>query len=141
MKQAEMVLAADPGVPGHAPRVWVYRNNIKALNWFSSVREKLGTPETGCFLSVAGPLTLRIRCATDDPKYSSWFVKFRNFSDSPYPGGAIAKPRNGSYHVLPTAVHSLGGLPFCIPCALDNRCQCATGTIMAQGPAAPASTT
>ena len=95
MKQAEMVLAADPGVPGHAPRVWVYRNKIKALNWFSSVREKL-----------------------DDPAYSSWFVKFRNFSDSPYPGGAIAKPWNGSYHVRPAAVHSLGGLPFYMePCA------------------------
>ena len=45
VKQAEMVLAADPGVPGHAPRVWVYRNNIKALNWFSSVRKKLDDPK------------------------------------------------------------------------------------------------
>ena len=32
-KQAEMVLAADPGIPGQAPRVWAYRNTIKALNW------------------------------------------------------------------------------------------------------------
>ena len=32
-KQAEMVLAADPGLEGYAPRVWVYRNTIKALNW------------------------------------------------------------------------------------------------------------
>ena len=32
-KQAEMVLAADPGIPGEQPRVWVYRNTIKALNW------------------------------------------------------------------------------------------------------------
>ena len=24
-KQAEMVLAADPGIPGQAPRVWAYR--------------------------------------------------------------------------------------------------------------------
>jgi len=24
-KQAEMVLAADPGIPGEQPRVWVYR--------------------------------------------------------------------------------------------------------------------
>ena len=23
----------DPGVPGYAPRVWAYRNTIKALNW------------------------------------------------------------------------------------------------------------
>ena len=38
LKQAEMLLAADPGVPGYAPRVWVYRNTIKALNWYTSVR-------------------------------------------------------------------------------------------------------
>jgi hypothetical protein len=48
-KQAEMVIAADPSVPGEVPRVWVYRNTIKALNWYTSVREKL-----------------------DDPKYASW---------------------------------------------------------------------
>lgn len=30
--QAELVLAADPGVPGGMPRVWAYRNTIKALN-------------------------------------------------------------------------------------------------------------
>ena len=29
--QAEAVYAADPGVPGYAPRVWAYRNTIKAL--------------------------------------------------------------------------------------------------------------
>lgn len=40
-KQAEMVYAADPGVPGYAPRVWAYRNTIKALNWYKAVREKL----------------------------------------------------------------------------------------------------
>lgn len=34
-KQAEMVYAADPGVPGSMPRVWAYRNTIKALNWYS----------------------------------------------------------------------------------------------------------
>ena len=28
-KQAEMVYAADPGLPGYAPRVWAYRNTIK----------------------------------------------------------------------------------------------------------------
>ena len=55
-KQCEAVLAADPGVPGEQPRCWVYRNTIKALNWYSSVREKL-----------------------DDPRYSSWFVKFKGF--------------------------------------------------------------
>jgi len=29
-----MVLAADPGVEGYNPRVWAYRNSIKALNWY-----------------------------------------------------------------------------------------------------------
>lgn len=55
-KQAEMVLAADPGVPGGQPRVWVYRNTIKALNWYTSVREKL-----------------------DDPAYAGWFVRFKDY--------------------------------------------------------------
>ena len=32
--QAEMVLKADPGIPGQNPRVWAYRNTIKALNWW-----------------------------------------------------------------------------------------------------------
>ena len=43
--QAEMVLAADPGVEGYNPRVWAYRNSIKALNWYASVREKLDDPK------------------------------------------------------------------------------------------------
>ena len=76
-KQAEMVYADDPGVPGYAPRVWAYRNTIKALNWYSSVRKKL-----------------------DDKRYSSWFIKFKGFKNTPYPGGtAAAKVANGSYHV------------------------------------------
>jgi hypothetical protein len=67
LKQAEAVLAAEPGIPGEAPRVWAYRNTIKALNWFKSVREKL-----------------------DDPKYSSWFAKFKDYK---------GPQSNGSYHV------------------------------------------
>ena len=56
-KQAELILAADPGLgPDYQPKVWVYRNTIKALNWYSSVREKL-----------------------DDPAYSGWFVKFKGY--------------------------------------------------------------
>ena len=54
--QAEMVIAADPGVTGEQPRVWQYRNTIKALNWIGQVREKL-----------------------DDPVYSGWFVRFRDY--------------------------------------------------------------
>jgi len=74
-EQAELVLAADPGVEGYSPRVWTYRNSIKALNWYSSVRTKL-----------------------DDPKYSSWFAKFKGFDDSVYPGG-MGKESNGTLHV------------------------------------------
>eukprot|EP00039_Didymoeca_costata_P015930 m.277463 g.277463 ORF g.277463 m.277463 type:complete len:615 (+) comp16307_c0_seq7:50-1894(+) len=66
-KQAEMVLAASPSIPGEQPRVWVYRNTIKALNWYSSVREKL-----------------------DDPQYSGWFVKFKDYK---------GPQSNNSYHV------------------------------------------
>ena len=55
-RQAELLLAASPGIPGEQPRVWVYRNKIKGLNWFSSVREKL-----------------------DDPQYAGWFVRFKNY--------------------------------------------------------------
>ena len=78
-KQAEMVLAADPGVEGYNPRVWAYRNTIKALNWYSSVRKKL-----------------------DDPKYASWFMKFKGFEKG-YPGGRrkndAGADTNGTFHV------------------------------------------
>ena len=64
-KQAEAVMAVDPGAPKQSPRVWAYRSTIKALNWHSSAREKL-----------------------DDPKYASWFIKFKGFKGAPHPGGA-----------------------------------------------------
>jgi len=89
-KQAEMVYAQDPGVPGYAPRVWAYRNTIKALNWYSSVREKL-----------------------DDPKYASWFIKFKGFDNTPYPGGAVAKGSNDSYHVPTCDWYNNGTAPRC----------------------------
>lgn len=60
-KQAEMVLAADPGVPGYAPRVWAYRNTIKALNWYSSVREKLDDPK--CTLVAVLPSVISLEGA------------------------------------------------------------------------------
>lgn len=88
--QAEMVYAQDPGLPGYAPRVWAYRNTIKALNWYSSVRVKL-----------------------DDPAYSTWFIKFKGFSDSPYPGGQIALPVNGTFHVPTCDFYNNGTLPRC----------------------------
>lgn len=55
LEQAERVLARDPGIKGEQPRVWLYRNRIKALNWIGQVREKL-----------------------DDPAYSDWFVPFNS---------------------------------------------------------------
>ena len=61
--------------PALCSRGRAYRNTIKALNWYSSVREKI-----------------------DDPAYASWFIKFRGFKDSPYPGGT-GKETNGSFHV------------------------------------------
>lgn len=88
-KQAEMVYAQDPGLPGYAPRVWAYRNTIKALNWYSSVREKI-----------------------DDPKYASWFIKFKGFSNSPYPGGQ-GKSTNGSFHVPTCDWYNNGTAPRC----------------------------
>ena len=88
-RQAELVLADDPGLPGYAPRVWVYRNVIKALNWYGSVREKL-----------------------DDAKFSSWFAKFKGFNDSSYPGG-LGRAQNSSYHVPTCDWYNNGTAPRC----------------------------
>ena len=33
-EQCDRVLAASPSIPGEVPRCWVYRNTIKALNWY-----------------------------------------------------------------------------------------------------------
>lgn len=54
--QAEQLMGASPSIPGEQPRVWVYRNTIKALNWYTSVRVKL-----------------------DDPAYAGWFIKFKDY--------------------------------------------------------------
>lgn len=48
LKQAEMTAAMNPD-----SRVFVYRNLVKALPWYTAVRQKL-----------------------DDPAYSGWFLKF-----------------------------------------------------------------
>ena len=48
VKQTEMTVAASPGT-----KVMVYRNMIKALPWFTSVREKI-----------------------TDPAYARWFMNF-----------------------------------------------------------------
>lgn len=88
-KQAEMVYADKPGVEGYMPRVWAYRNTIKALNWYTSVRVKL-----------------------DDPAYAGWFIKFKGFSDSPYPGGQ-GKAQNGSFHIPTCDWYDNGTAPRC----------------------------
>jgi hypothetical protein len=41
------------------------------------------------------------------------FVKFKGFSDSPYPGGEIAKPKNDSYTVPPCDWYNNGTEPRC----------------------------
>ena len=48
LKQVELTKAVNPD-----SKTWVYRNLVKALPWFGSVREKM-----------------------DDPSYSGWFLKF-----------------------------------------------------------------
>lgn len=110
-KNAEEVLDADPGVPGEAPRVWVYRNTIKALNWYSSVREKL-----------------------DDPKYASWFIKFKGYqgpqSNNSYhvPACDWAPPNpkcSGFYHDQEqTPEHPGGGRPYPVDGACKVQCDC-----------------
>ena len=56
VEQAAQLKAARPGV-----RVMGYRNIVKALPWFSTVREKM-----------------------DDPAYASWFLKFDAHNTTPY---------------------------------------------------------
>jgi hypothetical protein len=99
-KQAEMVQAADPGVPGEQPRVWVYRNTAKALNFFGSVREKL-----------------------DDPNYADWFVRFDSYSGPASNASYVSPPCDwhynstytpkcsGHYHDQMDCPHAHGGGP------------------------------
>jgi len=56
VEQAALLKAARPGV-----RVMGYRNIVKALPWFSAVREKM-----------------------DDPAFASWFLKFDAHNKTPY---------------------------------------------------------
>lgn len=49
-QQAEMVYAADPGVPGYMPRVWAYRNTIKVRR-----RERRRDGRRGSTLSSPPP--------------------------------------------------------------------------------------
>ena len=57
----------------------IERHSSNSTDRYTSVREKL-----------------------DDPKYSSWFIKFRGFNNAPYPGGrGRAENVSGAYHVPP----------------------------------------
>ncbi len=117
-KQAEMVLARDPGIEGEQPRVWVYRNKIKGLNWFKSVREKL-----------------------DDPQYAGWFVKFKDYkgpqsNNSYHPpacdwyGNASHPPKcSGFYHDQGQTPNHPGASRSVYP--VDGECdfQCNCGPI------------
>ena len=59
----------------------------------------------GSFATVTPCLSHRvIVCSTsvrkklDDPRYADWFVKFKGFGGTSYPGGA-GKASNGTFHV------------------------------------------
>ena len=48
----------------------------------------------------------------DDPRYASWFVKFKGFRDTPYPGGQ-GKAQNHSFHVPTCDWYDNGTAPRC----------------------------
>lgn len=48
----------------------------------------------------------------DDPKYASWFVKFKGFQNQPYPGGQ-GKTQNNSFHVPACDFYNNGTAPRC----------------------------
>jgi hypothetical protein len=56
IQQAAATAAATPG-----SRVWVYRNSIKALPWYTTVRAKL-----------------------EDPAYAAWHMRFNPANTTPY---------------------------------------------------------
>ena len=61
LKQAQMTTAAAAAHGQPLARAFVYRNVVKALPWFSTVRAKL-----------------------DDPAYSGWFLKFDKKVQTPH---------------------------------------------------------
>lgn len=73
--QSEMVHARFPEA-----KIGVYRNGVKALNWFSEIRAKM-----------------------DDPAYSGWFMPFKQ-----YPGGG--SNTNHSYFVPDCTYEKCSGL-------------------------------
>ena len=55
LEQVQMTTSASPGTT-----VWVYRNFIKALPWFTLVREKITNPDYALWF-------LRFNCSVEDP--------------------------------------------------------------------------
>ena len=51
----------------------------------------------------------------DDPKYASWFIKFKDYNaSSSYPGGpTTGKEHNNSYHVPACDFYNNGTAPRC----------------------------
>ena len=62
---------------------------LQALNWYWKVRVKL-----------------------DDPRYADWFIKFKGFSNTPYPGGEGLSV-NGTFHVPVCDWYNNGTAPRC----------------------------
>ena len=77
LKQAQLIKAQNP--LGKGQKVWVYRNTVLAMPWFTSVRKIM-----------------------DDPAYDVWFLRFKNASDGRPPrehDGQLNDPhRDTTYH-------------------------------------------
>ena len=77
LKQAQLIKDKNP--LGKGQKVWVYRNTVLAMPWFSSVRKIM-----------------------DDPAYDVWFLRFKNGTDGKGPlehDGQLNDPhRDTTYH-------------------------------------------
>ena len=67
-----------------------------------------------------------VREKLDDPKYASWFIKFKGFNDTAYPGG-VGKDTNGQSDnsVTPPSLPSICSRTlmnrFVRPCSIHQR--------------------
>ena len=129
-KQAELVLAADPGIEGEQPRVWVYREHtttayslsIRVEVWvafFSRSDDHLDLMISLRQRSLAGNKIKalnwfgNVREKLDDPQFAGWFIKFKDCK-MPLGSGSPAVSLTGkaSHHFRPgPAVEQL------LPCA------------------------
>ena len=62
MNAEELLFAQARSNAGSGVRTWVYRNSIKALPWFSSVREKLADPAFAPWFLPFGPCAKNNSC-------------------------------------------------------------------------------